>query len=177
MLKKIVKVLGFTCLFLSILFTFLFFFSKNHYYYTNYKIKYNKVIYQKQEEHLMLNIPKISLLKELPNISDSLNNVDKNIYVHPTSNFPEKLILAAHSGFGIHTYFSNLNQLNANDKIIIYNDNNIYNYEIKDIEYQLKTGELYLNKNYQLILITCTKNNPQTQTIYYAKLKNMTKNN
>ena len=50
-------------------------------------------------------------------------------------------------------------------------------YEIKEIETQPKTGTLALKRisDHMLTLITCTKNNKNTQTIYYADLKNKEK--
>ena len=50
-------------------------------------------------------------------------------------------------------------------------------YEIIDIEYQNKTGILYLKEENEdmITLITCTKNDSTTQTIYYGILKNKEK--
>ena len=63
------------------------------------------------------------------------------------------------------------------DEIKLYYDNYIWIYEIIDIEYQNKTGILYLKEENEdmITLITCTKNNSTTQTIYYGILKNKEK--
>ena len=127
--------------------------------------------------YAILEIPLINLKKELYPQSSSNNNVNKNVYVHPESIFPNNsnssnIILASHSGNGLNAYFKNLYKLQIGNKVLIYYHDNLYTYEIKEIEYQAKTGSLYLKKEYDnmLTLITCTKNNHETQTIYYASL-------
>ena len=57
-----------------------------------------------------LKIPKIELNRGFYNITSTLNNVNKNIYVHPASTFPNdtsgnNLILASHSGSSSISYF------------------------------------------------------------------------
>lgn len=128
----------------------------------------------------IVEIPKIDLKREIFEITKKENNVEKNIYVHPTSIFPDKsggnVILASHSGSAKNAYFKNLYELSKNDIINLYYKDNIYEYSIDEIEYQNKTGKLYLKpKTNNIILITCTKNNKKTQTIYYASLKNIKK--
>lgn len=122
----------------------------------------------------LLEIPQINLKKELYNINDKKNDVNKNIYVHPTSIFPNNIILAGHSGNTKYSYFNNLKKLKTNDIIKIYYENKIYEYKIKRVEEQNKTGTLYLkeDKAERLILITChLKHN--TQMIYYSYLANI----
>ena len=60
-----------------------------------------------------LRIPKIELNRGFYNITSTLNNVNKNIYVHPASTFPNNvsgnnLILASHSGSSSISYFKKL---------------------------------------------------------------------
>lgn len=142
--------------------------------------KEEKILVQKiannEDYFAILDIPKINLKKELYDLKDARNNVNKNILVHESSNFPKKIILASHSGTGEHAYFKNLYKLKENDIIKIYYQNKIYEYIINEIEEQNKTGKLYLKESYyeKLILITCTKNNNKTQIIYYSNLKSIT---
>ena len=138
-------------------------------------IKENKILVQKiknnEKYYAIIEIPKIKLQKELNEITDKKNDVNKNILVHKNSKFPDNIILASHSGNNKHAYFKNLYKLKINDHIKIYYDNKIYEYTIQKIEEQNKTGKLYLENqlNERLILITCSQNN-KNQVIYYSKL-------
>lgn len=129
-------------------------------------------IANKENYFAIIEIPKLNLKKELYHKSDKKNDVNKNILVHESSEFPKKIILASHSGNGSHAYFKNLYKLKVQDTINIYYQNKIYEYQINEIENQSKTGELYLKESNSenLVLITCTKNNNKEQTIYYSKL-------
>lgn len=158
----------------------IFIFSKNKVSNIIYETKIEKRIATK-EYFAILEIPKIKLKRELYSIEDARNDVELNVLVHKNSIFPtflsnkSNVILAAHSGSGNNAYFKNLYKLDINDKIKLYYNHVIYEYEIKEIEYQNKTGELYLKQEYNdtLTLITCTYNDKNTQTIYYASLKNI----
>lgn len=142
-----------------------------------------KKISQKEKYFAILEIPKLNLKKELYPKNDSRNQVDISILVHEASVFPNennknsKIILAGHSGNGKNAYFKNLYKLKEQDRVKIYTNGYLYEYEIKEIERQEKTGELYIKeeKGHTLILITCTYQDKKTQTIYYAKLKNKAK--
>lgn len=138
----------------------------------NNNLTLTKKISEAENYYAILSIPKINLKRELYPIDSPENNVDKNIFIHNLSTIPSNVILASHSGTGPHAYFKNLYKLNVTDVIELYYNNYIYSYEIREIEYQEKTGELYLKQDYesQITLITCTKNNDKTQTIYYALL-------
>ncbi len=126
--------------------------------------------------YAILEIPKISLKREIFPLNSNKNNVNKNLYLHPESIMPNStssnVIILGHSGNGYNAYFKDLYKLLKGDIIKLYYHEKIYNYKIEDIEYQNKTGELYLKKtsNNNLILITCTKNDKNKQTIYYANL-------
>lgn len=179
MKRIIIKYIGFILVFLGIVIP-LFQFSE-------YKIVKNKEIQELEEKinnesyFMVLEIPKIKLKKELVEIESEDNHVDKNIYLHPSSSLPgnitSNIILASHSGYGMHAYFQNLYKLKLQDEVIIYYLDNIYTYVILEKEVQEKNGFLSLKKEYKdmITLITCTKNNDFTQDIYYGKLKNVQK--
>lgn len=134
-------------------------------------------IVQKQDYFAILEIPQIHLKKELYSIDDKRNQVDQNIFVHENSVLPKNgtsnLILAGHSGTGKHAYFKDLYRLKVGDIVKLYYEGHLYHYQIKEIEYQEKTGELYLKNEFSdmITLITCTYQDKRTQTIYYAKLE------
>lgn len=123
-----------------------------------------------------LRIPKVNLNRGFYNIGSKINNVNKNIYVHPASTFPgnnNNLILAAHSGSSSISYFKNLYKLELNDDIYLDYNNNEYHYKITDIYNVSKTGTvgLRINQNVStLTLITCTKDDKNSQTVYICEL-------
>lgn len=124
-----------------------------------------------------INIPKIELKRGFTDISSKYNNVNKNIYVLPSSKFPNtqngNLILASHSGSGSISFFRNLYKLEINDDVYITYDNHEYHYQIKNIYTELKDGDVAIKRNKKkttLTLITCTKGDKTTQTIYICEL-------
>ena len=128
--------------------------------------------------YALLEIEKIGLKKELYPIDSKENQVNQNILLHEESVLPSDadtshIILAAHSGSGWNAYFRDLYQLEVHDVISLYYQGKRWIYEIQEIEVQDKTGVLYLKEDYphMISLITCTKNDSSSQTIYYGSLK------
>lgn len=124
-----------------------------------------------------LSIPKINLQRGFFDINSKYNNVNKNIYVHPSSSYPNSmngnLILAAHSGTSSISYFKNLYKLQPNDDIYVKYKNKEYHYQIKKIYKVEKTGSVSIQRNKNvstLTLITCSKNDSTTQTVYICEL-------
>ena len=126
-----------------------------------------------------IEIPKISLRKGFYSKESNLNNVKFNLYVMPTSSYPDvqngNFIIAGHSGNYNNSYFKDLYKLNEGDQIYIYYNNVKYVYEIKKIYLQDKTGTISIYRNLEkttLTLITCTLNDESHQTVYIAELTN-----
>lgn len=125
-------------------------------------------------------IPKIELNRGIYNTTSTLNNVNKNIYVHPASTFPNdvsgnNLILASHSGSSSISYFKKLYKLELEDDVYLEYNGKTYHYKIKNIYTVLKDGTVALRvkQNVSTIsLITCTKGDSKTQTIYICELIN-----
>lgn len=124
-----------------------------------------------------IEINKINLKAGLVPINSKLNNVNYNVQKMMTSTYPvlekSNLILAAHSGNSSISYFKNLYKLNVGDDIKIYYKNNIYVYRLVNIYESLKDGGVDIYRDLEkttLTLITCTKNNKLTQTIYISEL-------
>lgn len=132
------------------------------------------------EEYLgIIDIPKIELYKGFYSKTSNLNNVKFNLYVLPSSNYPDvengNLIIAGHSGNYNNSYFANLYKLEKEDLVTIHYNNNKYIYQITNIYTEEKTGKvrIFRNKNKTtLTLITCTKDDDYHQTIYIAELIN-----
>ena len=124
-----------------------------------------------------LKIPKINLERGFLDKESRYNNVNYNIYVHPSSDYPDvdkgNLILASHSGTSSISYFKNLYQITLNDDIYINYKSKEYHYKVVKIYKDDKDGNVAIRRDYDkttLTLITCTKNDKTTQTIYICEL-------
>ena len=124
-----------------------------------------------------LEIPKINLKQGLVPMDSKENNVDINIQTIYPSNYPDvingNLILAAHSGTSNIAYFKNLYKLKKEDKIYIIYNGEKYTYNIVNIYTSPKNGKVSIYRNADktvITLITCTKNDDTTQTVYIGEL-------
>lgn len=122
-------------------------------------------------------IPDINLKKGFTKKDSKYNTISKNIQILSSSDYPDKdngnVIFAAHSGNSSVSYFNKLYLLNIGANIYIEYNNINYTYEISNIYTVPKTGnvEVKRDKNKStLTLITCTKNDNTTQTVYIADL-------
>lgn len=133
------------------------------------------------EEYLgVIDIPKINLYKGFYDKTSNLNNVKFNLFVLSVSAYPDiergNLIIAGHSGNYNNSYFGNLYLLETGDDITIHYNNKRYIYEISKIYYENKDGNVRIlrdNSKTTLTLITCTKDDNSSQTIYIAYLKDV----
>ena len=124
-----------------------------------------------------LEIPKIDLKRGFMDIDSKYNNVSKNILVHESSNYPDvakgNLILASHSGTSSISFFKNLYKLEVNDDVYVNYNNVDYHYKVTKIYTDTKDGNIAIKRNKNkttLTLITCTKNDKNTQTVYICEL-------
>lgn len=125
-----------------------------------------------------LEISKIGLKRGFVDKNSKYNNINYNVTIASTSNYPDvengNFILMAHSGDAFISYFANLYRLNIGDVAKVTYQKNIYQYRLVKIEEQPKTGVVAIHRdNYNtkaLTLITCTKDNDTTQTIYIFEL-------
>lgn len=126
----------------------------------------------------VLEIPKINLKRGIYDKNSKYNNVNRNIMILSPSDYPDvdkgNFILASHSGNGYISFFRNLYKLSEGDYAYVYYNNMKYSYEITSIYYQPKTGTIAVHKptgKTTLMMITCTKNDESTQTVYVAELR------
>ncbi len=124
-----------------------------------------------------LQIPKINLNQGLVPLNSKNNNVNKNIQTIYPSDMPDvengNLILAAHSGTSRISYFKNLYKLSTNDKFYILYNSQKYTYNIVNIYTVPKNGQVEIKRDLSktvATLITCTKNDDTTQTVYIGEL-------
>ena len=134
--------------------------------------------YQDIESYIgYLEIPKIKFRRGFYNITSKLNTVEANIEIIKGSDMPDvtngNLIIAGHSGTGWKAFFKNLYKLEVGDEAIVTYAGINYKYKITNIYKQNNTGTVSIKRNYDkttLTLITCTKDDSSTQTIYIAEL-------
>lgn len=126
-----------------------------------------------------LNIPDINLRKGFTEKNSKYNTVSKNIEILSASDYPDKengnVIFAAHSGNSSVSYFNKLYLINKGSLVYIEYNGVIYTYEITDIYTVEKTGKIEVKRKKgvsSITLITCTKNDNTTQTIYVGELIN-----
>ena len=123
----------------------------------------------------ILEIPTISLKQPVYQKERPENEVDKNVTLLEETISQNQthhvIILASHSGSGIHSYFKHLSYLHPNDSIYFHYQEKTIHYQLLKKEEKLKNGTLVLD-NYDfphIILITCSKTKDNIQEIYYAK--------
>ncbi len=123
----------------------------------------------------VLEIPKIGLKRGFYN--SDYNNLDLNVCMVKGSSLPDvnmgNLILISHSGNGYGAYFAYLYRLDIGDDAYVTYNKQRYNYRIVNIYTVPKKGVVSIVRNFSkttLTLITCTKNDDTTQTVYIAEL-------
>ena len=125
----------------------------------------------------VIEIPKIGLKRGFYNTDSRYNSIEYNVSMVKGSTMPDvvngNLILMAHSGDAYISFFAYLYLLNTGDNVYITYQGKKYTYKIVNIYTAPKTGKVAIYRNYNrttLTLITCTKNDDTTQTIYIAEL-------
>ena len=141
-------------------------------------------VYQQNEKEIdysryvgVLEIPKISLKRGFYNTDSKYNNIEQNVSMISGSSMPDvpngNLMLMAHSGDAYISFFAYLYRLKIVDTAYITYQGNRYKYQIVNIYTVPKTGKVAIYRDYNkttLTLITCTKNDDTTQTVYIAEL-------
>lgn len=140
-------------------------------------IKHYEVDYSKYLG--VLEIPKIGLKRGFYNTDSRYNNIQNNVTLVSGSDLPDvvngNLILMAHSGDAYISFFAYLYKLNIGDYAYVTYNGVKYQYQIVNIYNVPKTGLVKIERNHSrttLTMITCTKNNNYSQTIYIAELIN-----
>ena len=125
----------------------------------------------------VLEIPKIGLKRGFYNTDSRYNSIQYNVSTVAGSSMPDvangNLMLMAHSGDAYISFFAYLYRLNIGDNAYVTYQGKQYKYQIVNIYTVPKTGKVAIYRNYNkttLTLITCTKNDDTTQTVYIAEL-------
>jgi len=112
----------------------------------------------------VLKIPSINLEKGLVNIDSYLNDVKYNIEILDDTDMPfadGDIYLAAHAGNSSRSYFKNISKLDLNDEVILYHNNQVFNYKVINKYEIIKTGQAAIKHNSNkkiLVLISCVHN-------------------
>lgn len=125
-----------------------------------------------------LSIPKIGLKRGFLAKEDRYNDIQHNIMVSQDATYPDvengNFILIAHSGDAYISFFAYLYKLKIGDVARVQYRDKEYKYQLVKIEEQPKVGEITIHRpNYNtkgLTLITCTKDNDTTQSIYIFEI-------
>lgn len=125
----------------------------------------------------VLEIPRIGLKRGFYGFDSRFNDIQYNVTVVRGSTMPDvvngNLILMAHSGNTYVGYFAYLYQLQiGNDAYVTYNGNR-YHYKLVNIYNVPKVGKVRVVRSFNkttLTLITCTKNDLSSQTVYILEL-------
>lgn len=128
----------------------------------------------------VLDIPKIGFSKGFYQKESALNNVKFNLKILADSDYPDQengnVIIIGHSGNYNNSYFANLYQLTIDDTASITYQGKKYTYKIVNIYTDTKDGTVTIYRNELkncLTLITCTKDDDTSQTIYILELINI----
>lgn len=124
-----------------------------------------------------LDIPKINLKRGFVSLNSKYNSISYNVMLIKGSSMPDvkngNLILAAHRGNSSVSFFDKLYKLNLGDEAnVTYNDK-IYTYKLVNTYLEAKDGTIaiYRDENKTtLILITCTRGDKKTQTVFIFEL-------
>ena len=125
----------------------------------------------------VIEIPRIELKRGFYNTDSKYNTIEKNVTMVQGSTMPDvdkgNLILMAHSGDSYISYFAYLYVLGVGDNVYITYNGIKYHYRIVNIYYVEKNGMVLVTRDLDktcLTLITCTKDDDTSQTVYIAEL-------
>lgn len=137
---------------------------------TSYVVDYSKYFG-------VLEIPRIGLKRGFYNTDSKYNDIQYNVTMVKGSNLPDEengnLILMAHSGDAYISYFAYLWMLELGDHAYVTYNGRKYDYQIVDIYNIAKNGVVTIRRNKErttLTLVTCTKDNDFSQTVYILEL-------
>lgn len=124
-----------------------------------------------------LEVPDVNIKRGFVSLDSKYNSVGYNVMLIEGSTMPDvkngNLILAAHRGNSSVSFFDKLYKLNDGAYAYITYNGKTYTYQLKNRYYEPKDGNLTIKRNGDvntLTLITCTRNDKTTQTIFIFEL-------
>lgn len=124
-----------------------------------------------------LEVPKVNIKRGFVSLDSKYNSVGYNVMLIEGSTMPDvkngNLILAAHRGNSSVSFFNDLYKLERRDQAIVTYNGKKYTYELVTSYEENKDGVLTIKRNADantLTLITCTRKNKKTQTVFIFEL-------
>ena len=124
-----------------------------------------------------LEVPSVKIKRGFVSPTSKYNSVGYNVTIIKGSDMPDvkngNFILAAHRGNSSVSYFDNLYKIKRREKAYITYNGKKYTYELTQRYEESKDGSLTIKRNPNvntLTLITCTRNNKKTQTVFIFEL-------
>lgn len=125
----------------------------------------------------ILSVPDVNIKRGFVAIDSKYNSIRYNVMLISGSTMPDEkfgnLILAAHRGNSSVSFFENLYKVRVGSYAYVDYNNKVYKYELKSTYTEPKDGSLTIKRNADascLTLITCTRNDKKTQTIFNYEL-------
>lgn len=124
-----------------------------------------------------LEVPDINIKRGFVALGSKYNSVGYNVMLIEGSTMPDvkngNLILAAHRGNSAVSFFDKLYTLEDGAYAYVIYNGKRYAYQLKTRYYEDKDGVLTIKRNADattLTLITCTRNDKKTQTVFIFEL-------
>lgn len=127
-----------------------------------------------------LEVPEVNIKRGFVSLDSKYNSVGYNVMLIKESQMPDEkngnLILAAHRGNSPVSFFEKLYTISDSAIAKVTYKNRVYTYRLKNRYYENKDGNLTIKRNADaniLTLITCTKNDKKTQTVFIFELESV----
>lgn len=127
-----------------------------------------------------LEVPDVNIKRGFVALDSKYNSVGYNVMLIEGSTMPDKengnLILAAHRGNSPVSFFDKLYTLNDGAYAYVNYNGKTYKYKLVNRYYEAKDGSLTIRRNANatvLTLITCTRNDKTTQTVFIFELESV----
>ncbi|MCH5167183.1 MAG: sortase [Erysipelotrichales bacterium] len=124
-----------------------------------------------------LEVPDVNIKRGFVSLNSKYNSVGYNVMLIEGSTMPDvkngNLILAAHRGNSAVSFFDKLYKLSDGAYAYVTYHGKVYKYQLKSRYYENKDGVLTIKRNAEasvLTLITCTRDDKTTQTIFIFEL-------
>ncbi len=127
-----------------------------------------------------LEVPDVKIKRGFVAMDSKYNSVGYNVMLIKGSQMPDQkngnLILAAHRGNSSVSFFDKLYKLKMGAEASVTYNNKRYTYKLKYMYTVPKVGKITISRNGDvntLTLITCTRNDKKTQTVFIFELESV----
>lgn len=127
-----------------------------------------------------LEVPDVNIKRGFVALDSKYNSVGYNVMLIEGSEMPDvkngNLILAAHRGNSSVSFFDKLYKLNMGAEASVTYNSKKYTYKLKYVYTVPKVGKITISRNGDintLTLITCTRDDKKTQTVFVFELESV----